>query len=674
MPFDDTSQVHYAHCFLTTKSEDGDQRIIEGIASTPNPDRVNDEIDPMGAEYNLPMPLLFHHDRRQPVGKVISATRNKDGIKFKAQFANPTEPGTLKDRVDEAWQSVKEGLISAVSIGFRIKEYSVLDNGGWKVLKWDWYELSLVTIPANADCTIETIKSIDNKYRGASAKNDRVVYLNSTARVGALNLNTTGKGAPTMPTTAEAIEKYRSARAKKATEMDKIAQKAAEEGRTMEPAEIELFDRLDGEIKTIDENLSRLERIETISAGTKATQVVPTDNDRSNGRDADAKKDNGGRNVNYSFSNKVVGPDVPKGIPFARYVLCMAEARGNKHIAAELARKHYPDDARIANFAEMPSEVKAAVPAAYTGDSGGWAEDIAQANTIASEFIEFLRPMTIIDQVADRMRRVPFNVQVSRMTTGQNGYWTGEALPTPLTSGVFDTVTMGKTKVASISVLSKEQMRFSNISAETAIRDDLARAVAAKMDTTFVSTDAAVANVSPAGLLNGLTAISANGSGAAADVRSDLQDLFAPFSAANISRRNLILLTNEDLHIALMLLRTEGRREFPDVTGDGGTVEGFPIMSSNHVGAGDVIMLDPSSILLADDGDIDIDITDQASLEMLDGSLTQDGTAGTGASLVSLWQNGLVGIKAERFVNFVKGRAAAVAYIGAAGWNGAPTG
>ena len=140
------------------------------------------------------------------------------------------------------------------------------------------------------------------------------------------------------------------------------------------------------------------------------------------------------------------------------------------------------------------------------------------------------------------------------------------------------------------------------------------------MDTTFISTAAASAGVSPAGLLNGLSAISANGSGAVADIRSDIQDLFAPFAAANISRKNMVLVMHENLHLALMLTHDNGFRAFPDITADGGSILGIPVVASNHVAAGDVIMISASDILLADDGEVTVEMSDETSLEMLDGS------------------------------------------------------
>ena len=108
-----------AYSMLEVKSFDEDERVIEGIASTPTPDRMNDVVEPMGAKFTLPMPLLWQHSHKQPVGFVEFAKPTPKGIPFKARILKIDEPGVLKDRLDEAWQSVKLKLVKAVSIGFR---------------------------------------------------------------------------------------------------------------------------------------------------------------------------------------------------------------------------------------------------------------------------------------------------------------------------------------------------------------------------------------------------------------------------------------------------------------------------------------------------------------------------------------------------------------------------
>lgn len=166
-----------AYSLLQVKSVDEEARVIEGIASTPTPDRVGDVVEPLGAKFALPMPLLWQHQHDKPVGHVEFAAPTTKGIPFRASIAKIDEPGVLKDRVDEAWQSVKAQLVRGVSIGFRALEDGVerMKGGGLRFKQWEWLELSLVTIPANAEATIQAIKSIDTEVRAASGHADGVV-------------------------------------------------------------------------------------------------------------------------------------------------------------------------------------------------------------------------------------------------------------------------------------------------------------------------------------------------------------------------------------------------------------------------------------------------------------------------------------------------------------------
>ena len=94
--------------------------MVEGIASTPRVDRIGDIVEPMGAKFSVPMPLLWQHRSDSPVGHVEFAKPTKEGIPFKARIAKIDEPGELKNFLDKAWQSVKAKLVGAVSIGFVI--------------------------------------------------------------------------------------------------------------------------------------------------------------------------------------------------------------------------------------------------------------------------------------------------------------------------------------------------------------------------------------------------------------------------------------------------------------------------------------------------------------------------------------------------------------------------
>ncbi len=156
-----------AYSTLTIKSvtDTDDERIITGIATTPSTDRDDDVLEPTGAKFALPIPLLWQHNHNQPIGEVISATVTEKGIEIVAKIAKISDDGKLKERIDEAWQSIKSGLVKCLSVGFKIKEYNYLESSwGLHIKEWEWYELSVVAIPANADAVITSVKQIKDAF------------------------------------------------------------------------------------------------------------------------------------------------------------------------------------------------------------------------------------------------------------------------------------------------------------------------------------------------------------------------------------------------------------------------------------------------------------------------------------------------------------------------------
>jgi HK97 family phage prohead protease len=164
------AEFQRAYSVLTAKDFNDGERILTGIATTPTPDRMDDIVEPLGANYELPLPFLWQHNSDQPVGWVTSAKPSKDGIPVTIKMAQIDVAGQLKDMVDFAWQSLKSGLVRGLSIGFSPGEYSYLeDSYGIRFITWNWLELSGVTIPANAEATISTIKRLDAQQRAPSS-------------------------------------------------------------------------------------------------------------------------------------------------------------------------------------------------------------------------------------------------------------------------------------------------------------------------------------------------------------------------------------------------------------------------------------------------------------------------------------------------------------------------
>lgn len=151
-----------AYSVLEIKGIDDGERVIEGIATTPETDRMTDIIEPKGALFTLPIPLLWQHNNQEPVGQVFEVRVKDDGIRIKARFAKVNEPASLKEDLDRAWAMVKAKLVRGLSIGFNPLEWSdIKGTYGVRFTKWEWLELSAVTIAANAEATITAIKSAD---------------------------------------------------------------------------------------------------------------------------------------------------------------------------------------------------------------------------------------------------------------------------------------------------------------------------------------------------------------------------------------------------------------------------------------------------------------------------------------------------------------------------------
>lgn len=641
--------MNRAYSLLTVKSVDDDQRIIEGIATTPTPDRVGDIVEPMGAKFKLPMPLLWQHDSRSPVGHVEFAKANKDGIPFKARIFSTETVGKVKERLDEAWESVKLGLVRAVSIGFSIDAFEILKEGGWRINEWEWLELSLVTIPANADATITAIRSIDAELLAASGQKQgskRTVTAGATAPrkpVKAKEAKTTMK-----KTIAEQISAFEATRAAKAARMDEIMDAAAEQGETLDDAAKQEYDTLAGEVKEIDEHLVRLsERAKSVVKDAKPAAGESTD---------EAARSRGSVRV------QVRGGNVPKGIGFTRLLKAKTVAYLSKgqFTPLEFAKAQ---DGWESETPEVISVLKAAVTPLSTSSS-----PLVEYSVLASEFIEYLRPLTIIGRIPG-LRNVPFKVKIPRQSGAAVANWVGESKPKPATAQTFDSITLDPLKVAGIVPLSMELMRFSSPSAETIIRDDLARAIAALVDNDFVDPDkSASAGVSPASITYGITPRTATGTTYAYLV-ADVKATFANFLAANITP-NVAIMTQAQA-LAFSLMETSlGQPQFPQMSLSGGTMLGMTVVASENIPytedspqeGSPIIFLRSDDIALADDGGVEVDVSTEASIEM---STTPTDPVSASTVLVSLWQHNLVGIRAERMINWVKRRSAAVQFISA---------
>jgi HK97 family phage major capsid protein/HK97 family phage prohead protease len=662
-----------AYSVLEIKSVSEDKRIIRGVATTPAVDRVGDIVEPLGVSFKNPLALLWQHQSDKPVGTVKFDKPTKDGITFEAELPTISEEGNLRDRIEEAWQSVKSGLVRAVSIGFRAVEYAFMDEGGVRFIKSEVYELSLVTIPANADAVITgtksldpaaiaVIKEFDTNAPAATGQIERPSTPPGASGKSTKPVNLRPKEATTMKTIAEQITALEQKRAAHAARMEEIMTKSVEEGRSTETAEQEEFDALEAEVDQIDADLKRFRALEKA----KAVKAAPVTGYKAlEGEDA---------NQHQRAPVKVKAPKAEAGIEFARLAKVKALSYLNRESARDIAKQLYGEESPVYGIVTKANVV------AGSSLSGSWAEDLVGDETsVYADFVEFLRPMTIVGKFGQggvpSLRRVPFRTPLIGQTGGGQAYWVGEGKPKPLTAFDFSRQTLDELKVATISVVTEELLRKSSPSADMILRDALAAAVAERIDTDFIDPDkSASAGVSPASITNGVSAIASSGNDADA-IREDVRALMATFVAANNPPTSGVWVMSSATALALSLMVNPlGQSEFGGVSMGGGTFLGLPVITSEYFGAvsagGFVALVNASDIYFADEGGVQIDVSREASLQMLDNP-TNDTVTPTATSMVSMWQTNSVAFRAERILNWAKRRASAVAVLDEVNW-GAP--
>jgi HK97 family phage prohead protease len=161
----DSIERAYSTMEIKAAASRGGKRVFQGIASTPTTDHDGDIMEPKGAVFDLPMPMLWHHDAKAPIGWITSAQATDKGIEVTGEVAQLDTPGTLKDRLDEAWQSLQLKLVRGLSIGFKgIESMNIKGTAGLHYKKWKWLELSAVTIPSNMEANISAVKSLDLEH------------------------------------------------------------------------------------------------------------------------------------------------------------------------------------------------------------------------------------------------------------------------------------------------------------------------------------------------------------------------------------------------------------------------------------------------------------------------------------------------------------------------------
>ena len=207
--------------FKSHTDEDGSV-MIRGMASTHDFDRAGDSISAdawtKGGLKNFeknPI-ILFNHDYNRPIGRATGLKTTENGLELTAKISK-----AAKDVVD----LVKDGVLGAFSVGFRVKDADYLEEtDGLKIKDAELFEVSVVSVPCNQSATFSLAKSFDSMEE---YENFKKTFTNSDGAQ--VQKEITMSEETTQPVDLEAFAKKVAEETAAKIAMKQAEQKAAEE-------------------------------------------------------------------------------------------------------------------------------------------------------------------------------------------------------------------------------------------------------------------------------------------------------------------------------------------------------------------------------------------------------------------------------------------------------------
>jgi hypothetical protein len=241
----------------------------------------------------------------------------------------------------------------------------------------------------------------------------------------------------------------------------------------------------------------------------------------------------------------------------------------NRHIT-EMAQTLYGTEGAEA-------VLKAAVSPAATNDWGG----SLTGGKVAAQFVGSLRGMSAAAELFERgltldLSGVGSAIIPRVLTDFPAPAWVAEGAPIPAGRASFESVSITPKKLASLTGLTNELSSLTGGDAEAVIEGLIRDRAARELDATLFSNVAATA-VRPAGLLNGVTAITATAGGGEAAFLADMKNLVGAIHTAG-GGSGLVLFAAPQQAIAAKIY--------------GGSGFDLPIVTASILTAGTVIAIE----------------------------------------------------------------------------------
>jgi len=574
------------------------------VLSDATMDRYGDIIEPDGwllDGFRSNPIALFNHLQHQPIGRWQNI-RVEDS-RLVADFA-PAKKGTSQ-RTDEILSLIEQDILRATSVGFRGVASEPIDPkrplAGTRYTRQELLETSIVSVPANP-AALAVAKSLN-------ISDDTMAFVFGGHAGQRRDIATPGGHAVTQPrsrgtpmTTQTISQQIEHAQERLNAARDSLVE------HTRDPDHDPIrADDLNAEIESVTERLASLERSER-SLAIRSAQQQP-----------EARTPALPRRP-LGLQQREVEPQEYLWRAGSVALRAYIQHRAVEDILAD----RYPDD-------EATSVITRAAVAGASTTLATWAAELVQIATAA-----MLQPLTarrILPTLAAQGTSLQFGpdagvirIPSEAATPNIAGSFVGEAQPIPVRRMGFTSLSLYPHKVGVITRYSREIAAYSNPSLEGLVRDAIIRKTGLMLDTLLIDNVAGGGSGStrPAGLINGVAALTPTAGGGYAAILGDLKLLTAPFYNVNAGER-LVMLINPAQALGLMM--TPG----PGNTGFNWTEQftnRLTIIESTVVPAGTVYMIDAADFVSVM-GTPEFMVSEEATLHIEDTAPANISTPGT---------------------------------------------
>ena len=280
-----------------------------------------------------------------------------------------------------------------------------------------------------------------------------------------------------------------------------------------------------------------------------------------------------------------------------------------------------------------------------TAATAGTLEAFADYSVIAQGFVNSLVNAGAFDGMMASMVPVPVQTgTLGAVATGAQAFSVSEGGAKAVSKLSLTGRQQNPQKAHCIVVVTNELVKSTLPAATQLIGRELRNAVAVTTDAQFIAT-----------LISGLSVATSAGQ-TAEGVRADIANLLKATTTGQTSKL-FILTTPLICKMWSMLTDGKGVSAFPNLTPQGGSINGITVLTSDGVTAGNVVLVDASGIA-AGSGDLMLNEFREGMVQL---DTSPDSPPSASTNFVSLWQLNLSALVVERFFVAARLRADAVA-------------